>query len=119
MLRLLACLFSAALDAASVLVWQSKLVRYTVLYLRLLLRPVERCTGGKGEGHVRIPVSPRGVLRNMELGAKIPSSPQSVNRALHRHKYLSMRHRVCITPLSAESLATLPLLPTSHATSVW
>ena len=41
-------------------------------------------------------MSPRGVLRGMELGAQIPSSPQSVNRALHRHKFLSMRHRVCI-----------------------
>ena len=45
---------------------------------------------------MRIPVSPRGVLRGMELGAQIPSSPQSVNRALHRHKFLSMRHRVRI-----------------------
>ena len=43
-----------------------------------------------------MPVSPRGVLRNSELGSLIPNSPQSVNRALHRQKFLSMRHRVCL-----------------------
>lgn len=50
--------------------------------------------GGKGEGHGRVPASPRGVLRGMDLGAQMPGSPQSVTRALHRHKFLSMRHRV-------------------------
>ena len=43
-------------------------------------------------------MSPRGVLRSMEPGAKLPGSPQSVTRALHRHKYLSMRHRVRMPP---------------------
>ncbi|CAK0772037.1 hypothetical protein CVIRNUC_003922 [Coccomyxa viridis] len=49
--------------------------------------------GIKEEGHARVPISPRGVLRNSELGSLIPNSPQSVNRALHRQKFLSMRHR--------------------------
>lgn len=54
------------------------------------------CAGIKEEGHARVPISPRGVLRNSELGSLIPNSPQSVNRALHRQKFLSMRHRVCL-----------------------
>ena len=52
--------------------------------------------GIKEEGHIKVPASPRGVLRNSELGSLIPNSPQSVNRALHRQKFLSMRHRVCL-----------------------
>ncbi len=46
---------------------------------------------------MRVPVSPRGVLRSADLGLHIPSSPQSVNRALHRQKFISMRHRVSLT----------------------
>ena len=43
---------------------------------------------------MRVPVSPRGILRSADLGLQIPSSPQSVKRALHRQKFISMRHRV-------------------------
>ena len=64
--------------------------------------------GGKEEGlHMRVPVSPRGVLRSADLGLQIPSSPQSVKRALHRQKFISMRHRVC---LAGTYLFIYPLL---------
>ena len=64
--------------------------------------------GGKEEGlHVRVPVSPRGVLRSADLGLQVPSSPQSVNRALNRQKFISMRHRV---GLAGTHLSIHPLL---------